>query len=79
MIVWKLDLQLLMQPVPITTNVVNSNAAHGEAYSTQHYVSFPVSSTNKTDRYDITEILLNEALNTTILTQICPYVQCTLI
>jgi hypothetical protein len=30
----------------------------------------PVSSTNKTDRHDITEILLKVALNTTSLTQI---------
>ena len=27
-----------MQPVPITTNVVSSNPAHGELYSIQHYV-----------------------------------------
>jgi hypothetical protein len=33
----------------------------------------PVSSTNKTDRHDITEILLKEALNTITLTQmLCP-------
>ena len=37
-IVWLLDLQLPMQSVPITTNVVNSNIAHGEVYSIQHYV-----------------------------------------
>jgi hypothetical protein len=47
----------------------------GEVYSIQHYVIkfvsdlrqvwfFPVSSTNKTDRHDITEILLKVALNT---------------
>ena len=66
-------IQLLMQSVPITTNFVSLNPAHGEAYSIHHYVikfvsnlrqvsdfapGTPVSSTNKTDRHDITEILL---------------------
>jgi hypothetical protein len=32
-IVWWLD-----QSVPITTEVVSSNPAHGEVYSIQHYV-----------------------------------------
>ena len=66
----------MVQSVPITTNVVSSNAAPGEVYSIQHYVikfvsdlrqvfpGSPVSSTNKTDRHDITEILLKVALNT---------------
>jgi hypothetical protein len=69
-----LDLQLLMQSVPITTNIVSSNPAHGMVYSIQHYVSqwfspgTPVSSTNKTDCHDITEILLKVALNTITLT-----------
>ena len=27
-----------MQSVPVTTNVVSSNRAHGEVYSIQHYV-----------------------------------------
>jgi len=27
-----------MQSVPITTKVMNSNAAHGDVYSIQHYV-----------------------------------------
>ena len=40
--------------MPITTNVVRTNPA--------------VSSTNKTDRYDITEILLKVALNTITIT-----------
>ena len=60
-----------MQSVPITTNVVSSNPAHGEVYSIQHYVikfvndlreiggeffsGTSVSSTNNTDRNDITE------------------------
>jgi hypothetical protein len=43
MIVWMLDLQLQnvnvpVQSVPITTNVVSSNSVHGEVYSIQHYV-----------------------------------------
>jgi hypothetical protein len=37
-IIWKLDLQLPVQSVPITTNVVSSNPVHGEVYSIQHYV-----------------------------------------
>jgi hypothetical protein len=32
------DLQLPVQSVPITTNVVSSNPVHGEVYSIQHYV-----------------------------------------
>ena len=73
-----LDLQLptCMQSVPITSNVVSSNPARGEVYSIQHYVKkcaarlwfSPVSSTNKTDRHDITEILLEVALNIITLT-----------
>jgi len=70
-----LDLQLLMQSVPITTtNVVSLNLVHGEEYS-QHYVIKFVSdlqpdrgflrysSINKTDRHDIIEKLLKVALN----------------
>ena len=38
-IVWWLDLQLHMQSVPITTKVVSSNLAHGEAYLTELYVT----------------------------------------
>jgi hypothetical protein len=61
-----------MQSVPITTNVVSSNPVHGKAYSIQHYVIkfvsdlgqvTSVSSTNKTDRHDTTEILLKVASN----------------
>jgi hypothetical protein len=33
-----LDLQLLVQSVPITTKVVSLNPANGEVYSIQHYV-----------------------------------------
>ena len=64
--------------MPITTQVVSSNPVHGEEYSMQQYVikfnsdlrqvSFsagtPVSFTNKTDRHNITEILMKVALNT---------------
>ena len=32
MIVWLLDLQLPVQSVPITTDVVSLNPAHGEVY-----------------------------------------------
>ena len=82
-IVWYMDLQLPMQSVPITTNVLNSNSAHDEVYSIQHYVIkfvsdlrqvggflrvlSPVSSINKTDHHDITEILLKVALNSILL------------
>jgi hypothetical protein len=38
MIVWYLDLQLPVQSVPLTTNIVRSNPVHGEVYSIQHYV-----------------------------------------
>ena len=35
-----LDLQLPVQSVPITTNVVSLNPTHCEVYSIQHYVIF---------------------------------------
>jgi hypothetical protein len=35
---WQLDLQLPVQSVPITSNVVSLNPVHGEMYSIQHYV-----------------------------------------
>ena len=65
--------------MPITTIVVSSNLMHGEVYPIQDYVIkfvsdlrqvggfFPgtlVSTTNKTDRHDVTEIFLKVALNT---------------
>ena len=65
--------------MPITTNIVSSNTAHGEVYLMQHYVmkfvsdlrqvggTTPDSSTNKTDCHDITEILLIVVLNTIAL------------
>ena len=37
-VVRQLDLQQPMQKVPITTNVVGSNTAHAQVYSTQYYV-----------------------------------------
>ena len=37
-IVWYMDLQLKKQSVPITTEIVSSNPAHGEMYLKQHYV-----------------------------------------
>jgi hypothetical protein len=37
-IVWKLHLQLPLQSVPVSTNVVSSNPAHDEIYLIQHYV-----------------------------------------
>jgi hypothetical protein len=33
-----MDLQLTVQSVPNTTNIVSSNPAHGEVYSIDHYV-----------------------------------------
>ena len=80
-----IELQLPMQSVPITTKVVSSISAHDEVYSIQHLLcdkvcQWPstgqwfspgtlVSSTNKTDRHDTTEILLKVELNTIILTE----------
>ena len=62
--------------MPITTKAVSLNPAHSEVYSMQHYVirfvsdlqqvsgfilELSFSSTGKTDRHDITEILLKMA------------------
>ena len=68
---------VIVQSVPITTDVLSSNPAQGEVYNiicdkvcqwlaAGRWFSSgpPVSSTNKTDRHDITEILLKVALNT---------------
>ena len=33
-----MDLQLPVQPMPITSTVVSSNPAHGDVHSIQHYV-----------------------------------------
>ena len=51
-----------MQSVPITTDVASSNLDQGEVYN--RLAGLPVSSTNKTDRHDIPEILIKVALNT---------------
>jgi len=58
--------------VPITTNVVSSNPAHGDVYSMQHYVMKFVFDrsvvfswySDSIDHHDIIEILLKVALNT---------------
>ena len=77
-IVWQLDLWLPMQSVPITTKLwVRTPLRRGvldttlcdnvcQWLATCRWLSpdTPVSSTNKTDRHNITEILLNVTLNT---------------
>jgi hypothetical protein len=61
--------------MPNTTHAVSLNTAHDEVYSVQQYVIefdsdlrqngvSPVSTTNKIDLHDITEILLKVGLNT---------------
>jgi len=82
-IVCKLDLQLPVQAVPITSKVVSSNTVHGrgvldttlcdkvcQLIATGQWFSSgtPVSPTNKTESHDITEILLKVALNIISLT-----------
>jgi hypothetical protein len=72
-----------MHSVPITTKVVSSNPIQAICTQYQHYVikfvsdlqqvdgffpGTPISSTNKTDCHDKTEILLKVVLNITILT-----------
>jgi hypothetical protein len=47
MMVVKLDLQLPMQLLAITTKVVSLNPAHGEVYSLQRYVIKFVSNLRK--------------------------------
>jgi hypothetical protein len=70
--------------MPITAKIVSSNSTYGEVYSIQHYVIKFVSdlrqvsdfllvpAINKTDRHNITEILLKVALNTITL---IPFIQ----
>ena len=66
---------------PITTNVVSSNSTHSEVYAIQLYVmklvskvgrwfspDTLVSSTNKTDRHEVTEIFLKVVLNIIAIT-----------
>ena len=75
----------------MTTKIVSSNDAHGGMYLIQHYVikfvsdliaagrrfslGTTVSSTNKTDRHDITEILLKVALNAITITLVLIFPQ----
>ena len=40
-IVWKLDLQLPLQSVPITIDVVSSNLDQGEVYNIMRVLRFP--------------------------------------
>ena len=56
---------------------MSSNPTHGKVYLIQHYViknvsdfspGIQISSTNKSDHHDITEIMLKVALNTITLT-----------
>jgi hypothetical protein len=77
-IVRLLDLQLHVQSVPITTEVVSLNPAHGKVYSMQHYEIKFVSDLRQVGgflrvllfpppvsvHHDITEILLKVALHT---------------
>jgi len=54
-----------MQSVPTTTNFVISKPAHGEVYRLAgrwFSLGTPASSTNKTDRHDITEILFESGV-----------------
>ena len=57
-----------MQSVPITTNIVSTSPTQVRfTRQIQYFLSYdstPVSSTNKTDGHDITEILLKVSLNT---------------
>jgi hypothetical protein len=50
-IVLKLDLQLLVQSMFITTKVVSSNPVHGEVYSIQHYVIMFVNDLRQVDGF----------------------------
>ena len=66
-----------MQSVPITTEVVSSNIAHGKVYLIQHYVIkfvidlwqvggflpvVPIFSTNKTDCHNIAENIVESGI-----------------
>jgi hypothetical protein len=60
-----------MQSAPITTDVVSSNLDQGEVHNIMWLAKgrwfspgLLVSSTNETDRHDITELLLKVAFNT---------------
>jgi len=70
-------LQLPMQSVPITTNdTLCDKVCQWLATGLWFFPGTPVSSTNKTDSHDITEILLKVALNTinqTLMLCTCTY------
>ena len=73
-IVWELDLQLPVQSVP-------SYSWRGvlcDKVCQQLSPGTPVSSTNKTDRHDKTEILLKVALNTIIHFLVIDFCQLTI-
>jgi len=53
-IIWLFDLQLPMQSVPITTQVVSSNPTHDEVCSIQHYIIKFVSDLLQADLGSIT-------------------------
>ena len=64
-IVWLLDLQLSVQSVPITINVVSSNLVHHEVYSMQQYMIKFVSNLRQVGGFlNITEILFKVVLIT---------------
>ena len=66
-----INLQLPMQSVPITSDVVSLKLDQGEVYIIMWFTTglwfSPGPSTNKTDRHNINEIVLKVALN--IITQ----------
>ena len=77
-----MDIQLPVESVPVITKVVSLNPSYGKVYLIQQLCDkvmrfvagrwfsqgTPVSSTNKTGRHDITEILLKVVFNTITLT-----------
>jgi len=71
-IVWKLDIQLYVQLVLITTKVVLDTTLCDKVFQWLADLwcspGTPVSSTSKADRHDITKMLLKVALNIITLT-----------
>ena len=51
MIAWYLGIQLPVQSVPITNNVVSSNPVHGKVYLIKHYVIKFVSDLRQVDGF----------------------------
>ena len=49
-----------MQSVPITTNVVSSNPAHGKVYSIQHYVIKFVRDLRQVDGFSKYSVFLHQ-------------------